>query len=90
MFGLFRNLKLGKKLTLVMAGFVMANVLTMGAISYISLRNAIEAEAGDKLAGVARLQAFEFEQELETIERDLRLQASHPFVVEALSAFTAR
>jgi methyl-accepting chemotaxis protein len=89
MFGLFRNLKLGKKLTLVMAGFVMANVLTMGAISYISLRNAIEAEAGDKLAGVARLQAFEFEQELETIERDLRLQASHPFVVEALSAFTA-
>ena len=62
MFGRLRNLKLGKKLTVVMAGFVMVNVLMMGGISYVSLRNAIEAEAGDKLAGVARLQAFEFEQ----------------------------
>lgn len=88
MFGLFRNLKLGKKLSFVIAGLMTVSVLIMGAISYVSMRNAIEAEAGDKLAGVARLQAFEFKEVLHTIERDLRLQASHPFVIEALSTFT--
>ena len=62
MFKIFSKLKLGKKLTLVMAGFVTANVLTMSALSYTSLRSAIEGEAADRLEGVARLQAFEFEQ----------------------------
>ncbi|WP_413718821.1 methyl-accepting chemotaxis protein [Silicimonas sp. MF1-12-2] len=87
MFKIFSKLKLGKKLTLVMAGFVTANVLTMSALSYTSLRSAIEGEAADRLEGVARLQAFEFEQELASIDRDLHLQASHPFVAEALAAF---
>ena len=88
MFGRLGKLKIGTKLTAVMAGFVTVNVLVMSVMSYGSMRAAVEHQAGAKLEAVAKLQASEFEQALKAIDRDLALQAEHPFVIEALGSFT--
>ncbi len=88
MVGVFKNVKIGTKLTAMMAAFVAINVIAMSMLSYVSMRSAVEVQGRATLAGVARLQTAQFEQELRAIDRDLKLQASHPFVVEALQAFT--
>ncbi len=84
-----RNANIGLKITLVMATFVTLNVIALSLYGYFSMKSAVEEQASKKLEGVARLQSIEFEGLLRTIDRDLTLQASHPFVVESLAEFSA-
>jgi methyl-accepting chemotaxis protein len=75
------------KLTTLMVGFVMLNVAALSYSGIRSMTAAVEDEATARLSGLANLQELQVERLLGAIDRDLRLQASHPFIADALTEF---
>lgn len=75
-------------LTVLMVAFVVLNVMVLSYSGIRSMTVAVEEQAVARLAGLARLQKSEVERLLENIDRDLKLHATNPVVVDALMEFT--
>ena len=79
---------IGAKLPLVMSALVAMTVTIMTFLAYTATRDGIVYEAEAKLESYARLQMRQLNTLLDSIDRDLRLNAAHPLTHEALAAFT--
>lgn len=85
---LLNSVRIGPKLTGIMAAFVAINVIAMTTLGYNAMRVSVESQARDKLESVGRLQADAFEDILSAIDRDIRLGSRAPLVAEALVGFS--
>ena len=88
MFKKLKGLKIGVKLPLVMTLLAATAVLTMTLINAQSTKNLMLQGAIEKVNSVASLKAKRVETLLESIERDLRLQATLPVTSNALIELT--
>lgn len=77
------------KLTAIMAVLALLSIVPLSFISYLAMKDAVEREAERRLSSIAKLQTHEFERFLESIDRDLRLRAVAPFVIQGLVEMTA-
>ncbi len=84
----WNDLKLGKKLPLVMTCLMTLAIGIMALVSMSATKSLIRDGAIEKLQSVSQLQSFRVRELLETVERDLILQAKSKTTVAALADFS--
>jgi methyl-accepting chemotaxis protein len=84
-----KNLRLSAKLPLVIVGLALMLTIITTSLTANLAGTAFHNEAENKLQGIVKAKAHELEAYLHSIERDLTVQAEHPYTVEALKAFEA-
>lgn len=82
------TLRIGTKLPLIMISLVTLTIVVMSFASIYKTSGLISEEAAERLETVATLKAKRVQTLLETIDRDIRLQAGSPTVNQALIALS--
>lgn len=85
----FQNIKIGKKLPILIVGFALLAAMVTGISGYLIAEQALEKEAFAKLEAIQQSRAAELGRYLDSIEQDLNFQAENPLIATALKDFTA-
>ncbi|MBU2865869.1 methyl-accepting chemotaxis protein [Pacificibacter marinus] len=83
----FKKIKLAQKLPMVMIGLTALAICVSGVISYSHASKALLGEAEEKLSTIAEARQIEFQTWLNSIDVDIRGQATSPTVLSALRGF---
>ena len=79
-----RNIKISRKLPLIVVFAGVTLALGIGLASYWQARDATFTEIGNRLAAVQEARVSELSGYLESIEQDMRFTASNPMVWSAV------
>ncbi len=85
----FINLKISKKLPIILVALCLTTGLIVGLIASYQSSSEFHLAANSKLRALQETRASELSRYLGTIREDLKFQSTNPFVREALIAFTA-
>jgi methyl-accepting chemotaxis protein len=83
------SLSLRTKLPLLMVVLTVLAVATMGSISYVSSRDHLDNEVGNRMAALSEMRAASVAALFERIDADLVLHAAHPATRAALVEFSS-
>jgi PAS domain S-box-containing protein len=81
------RLRLSLKIPLLVVGAALAAGLAVALVDYSQTSRELRRAVEDKLQALLEARTIAISDYLSSIQRDLRSQASNPFVVEALSSF---
>lgn len=84
---MLKNLKITKKLPLIMILFSLITALVIGVIAYKSAATELEMAAKDKLSSLLDSRRASLENYFDTIQQDLSFHAQSPLVIRSLKAF---
>src|SRR3954466_5215473 len=81
------RLKLSVKISLLVVAAALAASLAIAAVAYSEASQELRLAAESKLLALLQARTMAVRDYLHSIQRDLRLQATSPMVVEGLSRF---
>jgi methyl-accepting chemotaxis protein len=86
--GFFSNMRISKKLPLVVVGSALLAAGAVGFSSYIAAYSNARSSIEDRMIALVNSRINQLDYYFKTIETDLKIQASSPGVVRALSSFS--
>ena len=80
--------RLSNRLPILFTAGAVAVAITVGAASYLNAAGSTQALVDQRISSAVELGVSQFQDSLETIEKELKLVAENPITVSALSEFT--
>jgi hypothetical protein len=83
------KLTLSLRISIIVVAAALVAGLAVAVVDYRQASHELRQEAEEKLLALLQARTITVSEFLESIQRDLRIQATNPFVIEALSHFLA-